>query len=118
MMFSGLMLKQKKKIRILACILLAAIIVVNVLELQGISFFNLDAEAMMVFDNFALLFTLIAGISTLAYFLLSAKDMQNVGVNYSDYFALIFFIFSGMALVASFKSMLIRESMLKLKCLL
>jgi NADH-quinone oxidoreductase subunit N len=107
MMFSGLVLKQKKSIQILATVLLLAIIAVNIFELQGRPFVNLDSEAMMVFDNFALLFILIAGVCILAYFLLSAKDMQNVGVNYSDYFALIFFTFAGMALVASFKSMLI-----------
>jgi NADH-quinone oxidoreductase subunit N len=107
MMFSGLVLKQKKSIQILATVLLLAIIAVNIFELQGTPFVNFDSEAMMVFDNFALLFILIAGVCILAYFLLSAKDMQNVGVNYSDYFALIFFTFAGMALVASFKSMLI-----------
>lgn len=107
MMFSGFMLKQKRSIRILATILLLAIIAVNILELQGTPIVSFDSDAMMVFDNFALLFTLIAGGCILAYFLLSAKYMENVGVNYSDYFALIFFTFTGMALVASFKSMLI-----------
>ncbi|MFN2457764.1 MAG: NADH-quinone oxidoreductase subunit N [Chitinophagaceae bacterium] len=107
MMFSGLVLKQKKAVRTLAVFLLAVIIAVNMLELRGISFGSIDTRGMMVFDEFALLFTLIACICTFIFFLLSAKDMEAVGVNYSDYFALIFFILTGIVLVASFKSMLI-----------
>ncbi|MBD0333128.1 MAG: NADH-quinone oxidoreductase subunit N, partial [Chitinophagaceae bacterium] len=34
-------------------------------------------------------------------------DMENVGLNYGDYFALIFFELSGIALAASFRSLLI-----------
>jgi NADH-quinone oxidoreductase subunit N len=39
--------------------------------------------------------------------LLSAKDMEKVGVNYAEYFALIFFILCGITLTSSFKSLLI-----------
>ncbi|MFN2439260.1 MAG: NADH-quinone oxidoreductase subunit N, partial [Chitinophagaceae bacterium] len=62
---------------------------------------------MMAFDRFALLFTLVSTVSTFVFFLLSGKDMEKVGVHYSDYFALIFFIICGIILVASFKSLLI-----------
>ena len=62
---------------------------------------------MVSFGRFALLFTTIAFTATLLYFLLSAADMEKVGVNYADYFALIFFILCGITLVASFKSLLI-----------
>jgi NADH-quinone oxidoreductase subunit N len=62
---------------------------------------------MMAFDRFALLFIVIAGVSTLAFFLLSSGDMERIGTNYSDYFALIFFVLCGITLTASFKSMLI-----------
>jgi NADH-quinone oxidoreductase subunit N len=83
-----------------------AVIVVNILELRGVSIFNIDTRDMMVFDRFALLFTLVANICTLAFFLLSSKDMERVGLNYSDYFALLFFILSGVVISASFQSLL------------
>ena len=106
MMFSGFLLKSKSSIRALAHILLLAVIVVNLFELRGTTFFHIDTKEMLVFDRFTLLFTLVANICTLAFFLLSSKDMEKVGLNYSDYFALLFFILSGVVISASFKSLL------------
>jgi NADH-quinone oxidoreductase subunit N len=48
-----------------------------------------------------------ANICTLALFLLSSKDMEKVGQHYSDYFALLFFILAGVAISASFTSLLL-----------
>src|SRR6476619_6019865 len=106
MMFSSFLLHNKNTIRLLALFLLCIVIVVNVLELRGIHLFNVDTRGMLVFDRFALLFTLVANLSTLAFFLLSSADMEKVGVNYADYFALLFFILSGVVISASFKSLL------------
>lgn len=107
MMFSSFMLRSKSSARMLAHVLLLAVIFVNILELRGISLFNIDTKEMLVFDRFALLFTLVANICTLAFFLLSSKDMEKVGVNYSDYFALLFFVLAGVIISASFKSLLL-----------
>jgi NADH-quinone oxidoreductase subunit N len=106
MMFSSFMMKNKSAVRMLAHVLLLLIIVVNILELRGTSLFNIDTKGMLVFDRFALLFTLVANVCTLAFFLVSSKDMERVGSNYSDYFALLFFILSGVVISASFKSLL------------
>lgn len=107
MMFSSFMLKSNSAIRNVAHLLLLAVIAVNILELRGQSFFDVHLQGMMAFDRFALLFTLIANVCTLVFFLLSAREMEKVGVNYGDYFALIFFVLVGVVLVASFKSLLI-----------
>jgi NADH-quinone oxidoreductase subunit N len=106
MMFSGFTLKQKSAIRSLAIILLLVVTIANILEMRGVAFFNINTQGMLAFDRYALLFSLIANLSTLVFFLLSSKDMEKVGVNYSDYFALIFFILSGVVISASFKSLL------------
>jgi NADH-quinone oxidoreductase subunit N len=106
MMFSSFMLGNTKSVRTLAHILLLLVIVVNVLELRGISIFHINTEGMLVFDRFALLFSLVANCCTFAFFLLSSTEMEKVGKNYSDYFALIFFILSGVVIAASFKSLL------------
>jgi len=106
MMFSSFLLKNKASVRTLAHVLLLAVIVVNFLELKNVSLFHIDTKDMLVFDRFALLFSLIANVSTLAFFLLSSTDMERVGVNYSDYFALIFFVLSGVIIAVSFKSLL------------
>jgi NADH-quinone oxidoreductase subunit N len=106
MMFSSFMLKNKSAVRILAHLLLLAVIFVNILELRGISLFHIDTKEILVFDRFALLFTLVANVCTFAFFLLSSKDMERVGLNYADYFALLFFVLSGVVISASFKSLL------------
>src|SRR5687768_13348536 len=107
MMFSSFLLKDKSVIRTVAHILLLAMIAGNILELRGVEFFEVDTYGMLAFDRFALLFTLVANLCTLAFFLLSSKDMEKVGVNYGDYFALLFFILAGVVLSVSFKSLLI-----------
>jgi NADH-quinone oxidoreductase subunit N len=106
MMFSSFMLKSKSAVRALAHVLLLVVIFVNVLELRGTNLFNIDTKGMLVFDRYALVFTLVANICTLAFFLLSSRDMEKVGRNYSDYFALLFFVLSGVVISASFKSLL------------
>ncbi len=107
MMFSAFLLKSKTAVRLLAHVLLAAIIIINLLELRDVRLLNINVEGMMQFDRFSLLFTLVANVCTFAFFALSSKDMEKVGVHYSDYFALLFFILSGVVLVASFTSLLI-----------
>jgi len=107
MMFSGILLKQKSAIRNVAIAGLVLLLIVNSLEMCGTVFFKVNTNGMIVFDRFALLFNSIAFFSTLLYLLLSSRDMEKVGVNYAEYFALIFFILCGITLTSSFKSLLI-----------
>ena len=107
MMFTGLLVKEKSVQRTIAIIGVAVLLLVNILEMSGIHFFKVNTEGFMVFDRFALLFNSVAFGSTLAYFLLSARDMEKVGNHFADYVALIFFILCGVVLVASFQSLLI-----------
>lgn len=107
MMFSGILLKEKTIVRTLANILLLLIIAANILELRDVRFFSIDVKGMLSFDRLALLFNLIACTCTFVFFLLSARDMEKIGRDYSEYFALIFFVLTGVALVASFQSLLI-----------
>ncbi|HEV8286096.1 MAG TPA: NADH-quinone oxidoreductase subunit N [Chitinophagaceae bacterium] len=107
MMFSSFLLSKKSIIRNLAILGLASVLVVNILEMSGIIFFKIDTKGMIFFDRFALLFNTIVFASTLIYFLLSSRDMEKVGTNYGEYFALIFFILCGITLSSSFRSLLI-----------
>ncbi len=107
MMFSGILLKQKAAVRNIAIAGLLLLLVANVMETYGTVFFKFNTNGMMAFDRFTLLFNSIVFVATLIYFLLSARDMEKVGVNYAEYFALIFFILCGIILTSSFKSLLI-----------
>ncbi|MGZ8557321.1 MAG: NADH-quinone oxidoreductase subunit N, partial [Chitinophagaceae bacterium] len=107
MLFSGIYLKQKNIVRGVAIAGMVLLLVSNVMEMYSPSFFTINTAGMMGFDRFALLFNTIAIFSTLLFFVLSARDMEKVGIHYAEYFALIFFITSGIILVTSFKSLLI-----------
>ncbi|HUM64833.1 MAG TPA: NADH-quinone oxidoreductase subunit N, partial [Chitinophagaceae bacterium] len=107
MMFSGIVLKKNAAIRGLGITGMILVVVANILEMQGITFFQINTTNMLYFDRFALLFNSIALIATLIFFILSSRDMEKVGVHYAEYFALIFFIMAGVVLVTSFKSLLI-----------
>ncbi|MEO7393496.1 MAG: proton-conducting transporter membrane subunit, partial [Chitinophagaceae bacterium] len=107
MMFSSILLKQKTAVRNVAIAGMILLLIVNILEMSGTVFFKINSYGMISFDRFGLLFNTIAFFSTLLYFLLSARDIEKVGVNYAEYFALIFFILCGITLTSSFKSLLI-----------
>ena len=107
MMFSSFLLKSKTIVRNVAIGGMVLLIVVNMLEFSGVKFFEINTRGMIGFDRFALVFNTIMFASTLLYFLLSARDMEKVGVNHAEYFALIFFILCGVTLTASFKSLLV-----------
>ncbi|HEY2720920.1 MAG TPA: NADH-quinone oxidoreductase subunit N [Chitinophagaceae bacterium] len=106
MMFSSLLLKSKAAIRNLAIFGLIIVLASNVLEISGMVFFKIDTRGMIEFDRFSLLFNSIVFTSTLIYFLLTARDIEKVGVNYGEYFALIFFVLCGVTISSSFRSLL------------
>ena len=107
MMFSSFLLNSKSAVRGIAIAGLVVILLSNILETYGTVFFKINTGGMMVFDRFGLFFITIATAATLIYFLLSARDMEKVGVNYSEYFALIFFILAGIVLTSTFRNLLI-----------
>lgn len=107
MMFSGILLKNKGSIRGVAITGVLLLLAVNIAEMCNGPFFHIPVEGMMRFETFSLFFSTIVFTCTLVYFLLSARDMEKVGVDYAEYFALIFFILAGTVMVASFTSLLI-----------
>ncbi len=106
MMFSGIFFKENGRIRFLANLGLLLLLISNVIDLGGTHFFNINTHNMLYFDSFGLLFNSIAFASTLIYFLLSAKDIEKVGINTGEYFALIFFVLCGVSIVSSFNTLL------------
>ena len=106
MMYTGLVSKTNTAIRATAIIGLILLLVANTLELYGIQFFHINTRNMLSFTSFGLLFNSIAFGSTLLYFLLSSRDITEVGNNPGEYFALIFFVLTGVALCSSYNNLL------------
>jgi len=105
-MFSGILSKSNILIRNIATAGVLVLLAGIVMDMSGNPLFNINTRNMLVFDNFGLLFTAVAVGCTLVYFLLSAPDMEKVGNNLSDYLALIFFVLCGVAIAASFNTLL------------
>ena len=119
MMFSGIFARDKKAIRTLAIAGLVLLLTANILDLQGHHFFPVHTANMLYFGTFGLLANSILFAATLLYFLLSARDIERVGVkagetgdagkggvNVAEYFALIFFVLCGVSLVTTFNTLL------------
>ncbi|MCW3093862.1 MAG: dehydrogenase subunit [Ferruginibacter sp.] len=108
MMFGGVFFKSKATPKYWAIAGLTLIIIANCLELRsGEPFFNVDVKYMLSFNSFNLTFITVALASTLLFFLLSGRDIEKVGANVSEYFALIFFVLCGVCLAATFNTLLI-----------
>jgi NADH-quinone oxidoreductase subunit N len=106
MMFSGIFLKKNSSIGLLAVLGAALLLVMALLEMSGYHFFAVNTHNMLDFEVFGLLVNCIAFASTLAYFLLNAKDIAAIGNNPGEYFALIFFVLCGISIATSFNSLL------------
>lgn len=107
MMFSGILLKNKGSIRAVAIAGVLLLLAANIAEMCSGPLFHIPVEGMLRFERFSLFFNNIVFVCTLVYFLLTARDMEKVGADYAEYFALIFFILAGTVMVASFTSLLI-----------
>ncbi len=107
-MFGGVFFKSKATPKYWAVTGLVFIIIANCLEMKsGESFFAIDVRNMLSFNSFNLTFITVALTCTLLFFLLSGRDIEKVGSNVSEYFALIFFVLSGVCLAATFNTLLI-----------
>lgn len=106
MMFGGVFFKKKSTPKYVAILGIIIILVANIFELFGWQFFNVDVKGMLVFNSFGLAFNSIALICTLIFFMLNGSDIEKVGHNVSEYFALLFFVLCGVAIASSFHSLL------------
>ena len=106
MMFGGVFFKKASTPKYWAIAGLIIILLSNIVEFFKHPFFNIDTKGMLHFDNFGLHFNTIAFFCTLIYFLLNGRDIEKVGKNVSEYFALIFFVLCGVAIASSFKTLL------------
>lgn len=107
MMFTGAFIKSKTLPKYLAIAGIVLLFIVNGIELKtGISFFSFDVKDMVRTNSYNLTFIAIALGCTLIYFLLSGREFEKVGNHVAEYFALIFFVLCGVALSATFNTLL------------
>jgi len=107
MMFSGILIRNRFSVRLVAIFGLFLVLIANLLDTYGLHFFAISTEGMLHFNRFVYFFITIILFCTWIFFLLSSGDMEKVGVNYAEYFALIFFVICGIILASSFASLLV-----------
>ena len=107
MMLGGAFIKNKATPKYLAIVGLSLILISNCIEMNnGMPLFTINVREMLHFNSFNLTFISVAFGCTLLFFLLNGEDFEKVGDNVSEYFALIFFILSGVAIISTFNSLL------------
>lgn len=106
MMFAGLFVSNKQRIKYIAIVVLLASLVANLAELSTIEAGDRTFYGMITISHFSILFNAIALGATLIFFLLSGSAFENVGEHVADYFALIFFILAGITLASTFSNLL------------
>ncbi|MGF2412945.1 NADH-quinone oxidoreductase subunit N [Ferruginibacter sp.] len=107
MMLAGAFIKNKSTPKYLAIGGLVLIILANGIELNWQEpLFAIDVKDMLHTNSFNLTFIAVMLVCTLLYFLLNGRDIEKVGNHVAEYFALIFFVLCGVAIVATFNTLL------------
>ncbi|MBS1495354.1 MAG: NADH-quinone oxidoreductase subunit N [Bacteroidetes bacterium] len=108
MMFSGVFIKSKSTPKYLAIAGIVLLCIVNGAELYtGMPLYNYDTMNMLSTTGFNLTFLEVIFGCTLFYFLLNGSDIEKVGEHVGEYFALIFFVLCGVALSATYQTLLL-----------
>jgi len=106
MMFSGILLKNKSAIKYVAIAALLVLIIGNLFQFYSIYTVDIDSKGLLSFNRTGLFFNTIIFIATLFYFILSGSDIERVGNDVAEYFALIFFVLCGVTVLTSFNGLL------------
>lgn len=106
MMFSGLFIKNKSRAKFIAVAGLLLLLAGNYFDLHHQSITSSNFNGLLHIDSFGLIFISIALLSTLLYVLLTGAEMEKVGNHVYEYFALLFFIMCGVAIVAVYNNFL------------
>ena len=106
MMFSGIFTTNKTIIKNIATVGVLVLLAANLMEMNNLFSFDINTHDLIVTQRYGLFFNCIAYGATFIYLLLSASDITEVGINAAEYFALIFFVLCGVAILSSFNGLL------------
>lgn len=106
-MFSGFVLKNRKHQNILAALLFVLIIVSAACQLNGNEIFAGKYPNMLVTDTYRIFFFIVLSFIGLYYTLVNRGQFHRPGKLVSDYYALIFISFTGIAVLATFNNLLL-----------
>ena len=106
MMFASWIFDNEKTHTRIALVGLLALIVANVLQLNGIYTIPVDYKALLSFTQFGLYVNTILFILTFLYVWLNGDEIAKIGNHAADFYALFFFILCGASILTSFNNLL------------
>lgn len=107
MMFTGAFVKNRAVPRYLAIAGAILLFLANAIELkQGQPLFHINIYDMLKTSSYSLGFLAVMIGCLILLFLLSGEDIERVGHDVGEYFALIFFVMCGVAICATFNTLL------------
>lgn len=107
LMFSGFVFKDKRHLNLLSVLLFIAMIVSAVFQLKGCEIMSGKYPNMIETDPFRISFFIILCLIGIYYVLVNRYHFTQPGSQVSDYLALIFISFTGIAVLASFNNLLL-----------
>ena len=106
-MFSGFVFKNKRHLNLIAVLLFALMIVSAVFQLNGTEILNGKYPNMIETDPFRMWFFVLLCAIGIYYVLVNRYNFSNPGKQVSDYLALIFISFTGIAVLAVFNNLIL-----------
>src|SRR5690606_17732563 len=106
-MFSGFVFKDKRHLNLIAVLLFALMIVSAVFQLNGTEILNGKYPNMIETDPYRIAFFVILCLVGIYYTLVNRYNFSKPGSKVSDYFALIFISFTGIAVLAVFNNLIL-----------
>jgi NADH-quinone oxidoreductase subunit N len=106
MMYTGVVSRNSKAPGIMAALGAIMLIIASWLDLTGVELLSFNLHGMMEFPPYVSGFVLLMSVCLLIYVLLSNDEVDRLTGHSADYMALIFFVMTGVIIVASFKSLL------------
>lgn len=107
MMLSSAFIKNKMLYKYIAIAGIIITFLANLYETYNHSFFKFDLHNLFLFTKTGLFFNSLILFCTAVYFILSVDEIEKVGKYVGEYFALIFFVLCGIAILTSFNNLLI-----------
>lgn len=106
MMLCSAFVKNTKAYKSIALVGLIILLLANICETYGHPIFDIPTYHMLEFDRFGLYFNTLAIICTILFSAISQREIERVGRYVGEYFALIFFVLSGIFILSSFNNLL------------
>lgn len=105
LMFSGFYIKNHRALNILSVLLFIMMIIGGICQLNGCEILHAQYDNMIKSSPFGVTFFMVLVLLAIFYLLLNKDLFPKVGKHLSEYYALIFFSFVGIAVLAQFTNL-------------